>query len=546
MMNLSGGSGRRWQLMIIVIPLLLISFSINSCGQLLPTSRQLHRPFNNNLLAYIPKQALIAGILDTAVIKDKVWSRSNLHQSALKSINSWLTLLNLDFNQDIRPLLGQNIAFAITTKDIDRDRSNGRQNGYLLAIDTADVEQLRELLELFWQRQTVAGTQPFLTEVSGVPIIAGSIASEQRRLATAVVGASTLLVANDVKVLRQSLRVAQIPALQLNKQDCCTSLWLNLNIPEFIDWLGLASPNHIRFMPTPQWQQLHAAIEAYSQRLVINTQLNRLNRQPIGLSATTALKSLNTPSPKSMGDSPQRYLPTDLAWVAIGENLIPLWTGISDELAQYEQLPSPLQQWQQWYSTKLTQTLSEPLVQLLSSHYAIGQLSDGNWLMALENRYPTAISQLDSMAKQQGLTISQLSFAEQTATAWSRLKTKLDTRNRETTVETDLILLHTKVGNYNIFSTSLAGLTSALETSSHTLLDTQRFQRTVQPMNTPNQGYMYGTWYEIERLLASTRWFSLLKPILQPWLQSIDAIAITGYEQTVNQLTGTISILLKK
>jgi hypothetical protein len=260
--------------------------------------------------------------------------------------------------------------------------------------------------------------------------------------------------------------------------------------------------------------------------------------------AASNVKGLDTASNAALGET-QQYLPAGLAWAAMGHNLLPLWTGISGELEQYKQLPFPLQRWQQRLSTQLARTLSEPLARLLSGDYAIGQLADGNWLMATLGSHPSTINQLDSIAKKQGLTVSQLSLKGQTATAWSRLKTKLDTRNRETTVETELVALHTKSGNYDVFSTSLGGLTAALEAPSHTLSETQRFKRTIQPMNTTNQGYMYGTWDEIERLLASTRWFALIKPILQPWLQSIDAIAITSNKQTVNQLTGTVSILLK-
>ncbi len=540
MVNLSGKTWRRWQLGIVAIALLII-FGINSCSQVSSQARQSHQGQSNNVLEFVPKHALLAGVVDVTATKDNVWRHSNLAQVLSTSVNTWLTPLSLDLDQDIRPLLGKTLAFAITNQDLDRDRSNGRQGGYLLVTDTADGEQLREFLELFWQKQAVAGSQPVLTKISGVPTITGAVAEGQRQLATAIVGERTLMVANDIKVLQQSLQIAQVPTLQLSETNCCAPVWLNLRIPALIDWLGLASPTDMRLRSTPKWQQLHAQIEGHSQQLVINTQLKAIGHKSIA----TKEPSSQMETSSATRNNPQRYLPSTLAWAAMGQNLLPLWTEITDELEQYEQLPLPLQQWSKWSSTQLAKILSEPLTQLLKNNYAIGQLADGNWLMAVTSSNQQTIDQLDSIAKQQGLTVSQLSFKGQTATAWSRLKTKLDTRNRETTVETDLVALHTKSSDYDVFSTSIGGLAAALEAPNHTLSETKRFKLTVRPTNKDNQEYMYGTWDEIERLLASTRWFSLVKPIVRPWVQSIDAISITSNQQTADQLTGTVSILLK-
>ncbi len=539
MVNLSGESWRRWRLIFIAIALLLVSLSTSSCKQLPLVPERAPLPTGNPQLEFVPRQALLVGAIDITVTPDKTWLRSPLTKSLPQSIDSWLAPLELAFTQDIRPWLGKNIAFAITSKDLDHEQSNGRQSGYLLVADITDSEQLHEFLELFWQRQAVAGTEPVLTTVSGVPIIAGYVAKGARYLATAVVGDRTLLVANDIKVLQQSLRVAQAPALQLSPENCCTPIWVSLRIPEFVDWLGLATPVNVRLMSSAsKWHQLNATIAFYPRRLVINTQLIPLGNLPI---SKTRLLDI-----ESVADKPHRqYLPDSLAWAAIGYDFPSLWTDLWQELAHYEQLPLPLQQGQQWLSTQLAVSLSKPIAQLLASDYAVGQWEDGNWLMAVANINSTVTKHLDEIAIQQGLTVSPLSLMGQSVTAWSRLNTRLDTRNRETTVETELVALHTRTNDCDVFATSIDGLTAALKASSNPLLENQRFQYTIQLTDSSNHGYVYGTWDEIERLLASNRWFSLVKPILQPWSQSIDAIAITSYGQTANQSTGTISILLK-
>ncbi|MEL6129549.1 MAG: DUF3352 domain-containing protein [Cyanobacteria bacterium J06628_4] len=530
--------GRPWQ-RGFAIALLVISLGLNSCQQLSlqpPSSQSAH------ILEFIPRHSLFAAVVDTTIAPGKAWQRSNLSSALVQAIDSFFTPLAINPSEDIRPWLGNNIAFAITDKDLDLNR-RGLQTGYLLVADTADDENLREFLELFWQRQTVAGTQPVLTEGNGVPIIAGTVAQGTQPLATAVVDKHTLLVANDVKVLRQSLRVAQAPTLQLSQRDCCTPVWVNLHIPDFIDWLGLATPAKMRFMSSLQWQQLSATAVLHPQQMVINTQLTALgNNSPSRF-------EVPQPDTKTGQDpnlsSPQQYLPASVAWAAMGHDLRPLWTDLWDQLSRYQGLPFPLRQWQQWQSTQLAQALSGPLTQLLSNDYAIGQLTDGTWLMAVTTAEPTVTEQLDSIAVQQGLTVSQLTLEGQTVKAWSRLKTRVDTRNRETTVETELVGVHTKVNDCDVFTTSLGGLTTALAAPTNALTTTQKFERTVKSMDKPNQGYIYGTWPDLDRLLESNRWFSLVRPILQPWSESIDAIAITSYGQTVNQSTGTVSILLK-
>ncbi|MEM8611766.1 MAG: DUF3352 domain-containing protein [Cyanobacteria bacterium P01_H01_bin.105] len=543
MVNLLPVSWRRWQLMLVAIALLIISFSISSCSQFsLIEDGQSSNPQTDHVSEFVPKHALLAAVIDTTPKPDKAWSQSALSRVLSQTLDRLLTPLELDFSEDIRPWLGQTIAFAITNKDLDRDYRNGRQGGYLLAANTLDGDRLREFLELFWQRQAIAGANPVLTQDSGVPIIAGLVSKEKHQLATAIVGENTLLIANDIKVLQQSLRVAQTPTLQLSKPDLRKHIWFNISIPDFVDWLGVATPPaNLPIMSAPRWQQLSATTAFHPQRLTINTQLKLLD----SIHTPKTAELYKKPS-EVLEASPAQYLPASLAWGATGDDLRPLWTEIENELDSYQRVVPPLAQSHKWISTQLAQTLLAPLTQLFSGGYAVGQLNDGSWLIAVVNTDSTLTNQLDNIAVKQGLTVSQLTLQDRSVTAWSRLKTRVNnTRNRETTVETDLVALHTKVNNCDIFTTSIDGLTAALRPSNNALTDTQSFQRTMTSIDDSNQGYFYGTWDEIERLLASNRWFSLVKPIVQPWIQPIDAIAITSYKQTNNQSTGTISILLK-
>lgn len=545
MMKLLWGSLRSW--LVVVAIALLLSLNITGCSNFPTVSKQPRGPHDNHhILEFVPRSALLTAMVDITVNPGNAWQRSGMADVVSQTANVLLEPFDINLKDEVRPWLGRELAFAITEKDLDRKNYNGRQVGYLLIADVTDGERLREFLELFWQRQAVAGTLPRLTEVSGVPIIAGTVGDNGQSLAIAVVDGNTLLIANDIRVLYESLRVAQTPTLQaleqLSDSVCCTPGWIKLRIPEIVDWLGLAMPIELQFMSGSQWQQLIATTMFHPDGLLINTQFTTLGNQPV----SNALASDTDWQVKN--NEPQHYLPKSIAWAAVGHDLQPLWMGLWDELKHYQNLPSFLQRGQQWRTTPLSKLLSSPLTQLLMGDYAVGQLDNGTWLLAVATAQTSAIDQLDSIAERQGLTVSQLTLKGQSVTTWSRLNTQVsqEAGNRKTTVETDLVVLHTKAGSCDVFATSIEGLMAALESPNDTLLSTQRFQKALQVMNSPSQGYVYGTWDKVDRLLVGNRWFSLIKPVLQPWMQSIDVITIANYGQSANQSTGTLSIVLKR
>ena len=532
------GAGRCFCSLVLI----LLSLFSASCVQLPVVSKQATYTQSDTVLQFVTRQALIAAVLDVTSGSLKSWQQSSLGANLSEALAAPLDSLGIDFTEEIRPWLGNSIAFAITDKDLDRDSQNGFQAGYLLVAEISDSERLREFLELFWQRQSVAGAKLRFVQTNGVPLIGGATHQTAHQLSTAVVGDHTLLIANDFKVLRQSLRVAQSPQLHMSAPDCCASFWITLRIPSLMDWLGVAVPAKQRFLDARQWQSLTAAAVLRSQDITINTRL-----MPAGGSKAED-HSLTLDSGYQQNLKLRQYLPSSMAWASVGHNLSPLWSTLQAELNFYQKVPPFLQQFQQWQATSIGGKLVEPVSQLLADDYGVGQLSDGSWIMVTTPIEPRVANQLDTIATEEGLTVSQLTLNGHTVTAWSQLKTLTDqdSRHRETKVETDLMALRAKVDDCEVFATSLSGLTAALEAPGQSLSSTQRFRRAMQAIDGPNQEYIYGTWNEIERLLASKRWFSLVHPIVQPWKQSIDAIAITDYRRTDHQLTGTISVLLKK
>ncbi|MEO0868683.1 MAG: DUF3352 domain-containing protein [Cyanobacteria bacterium J06642_11] len=524
---------------LCAIALVLLSLWSTGCTQLFPVSQPSSLSGNSSILRFVPRLAVIATLFDLTDVS--IWRPLILGKGLSQTLGSLSTPLGIDFSEDVRPWLGDQAAIAITDQDLDKDNRNGYQTGYLLVAEVSDSERLRESLGLLWQRQSVAGTPLQFTQANGVSIITGPVTSASHQLSTAMVGEHTLLVANDLQVLRRSLQVAQVPHLQLSSPDEPVPLWVALRIPDVVHWLGLAVPDTQEFMGTHLWHLLTASAKFNSFGIAVNTQLQGLqvgqleNRPPV-------INSVDQTA------TFQQYLPVSMAWAAMGHDLSPLWANFQTELQHYQKLPTFLRQFHQWNRTDIAQELIGSISQLLANDYGIGQLEDGSWVMAVSSAKPRTLDQLDALATEEGLTVSQFTLNGHTVTAWSRLKTRMrqDTLNRETRVETEVLALRAKLDDCDVFATSLSGLTAVLEAPGQSLQSSQRFQRTVQVMDTPNQGYIYGTWNEMERLLASNRWFSLVQPIVQPWGQSIDAIAITSYGQTINQSTGTVSVLLKK
>ncbi|MEM6253332.1 MAG: DUF3352 domain-containing protein [Cyanobacteria bacterium P01_D01_bin.156] len=523
------------------IALVCIGLWVTSCSQRFTTPQQSFITQNNSQITdFIPRQALIATVLAPDDILPK--QTSFLGNRVLEQLDDLLISLDINLRDEVFPWLGSHIALAITDHSLNPSNHNAQRVGYLLVADISDSERLREVLELFWQHQSVAGSKLSFTRANGVPIISGPINQTFHQLSTAIVGDHTLIIGNSIQIVRQSLRVAQTPKLQLSGPDCCVPFWLTLRIPAVIDWLGVAAPDEPSLLENQYWQQLTAVAEPNSQGITLKTQLTNLGAQ-----VSTSITEFEA---GAQNVSLQKYLPNSMAWVAIGNDLTSWWMEkLQIELNHYQKLPSFLQQAQQWRTTELGKKLTNPLGELLANDYGIGQLDDGAWLMVTSPADPRVAHQLDTIATEEGLTVSQFTLDGHTVTAWSRLKTKLyqGNLNRETTVETDLLALRTNVdaGCY-VFATSLSSLTAALAAPEQPLLLTQRFQRVMQTIDPKHPAYIYGTWNEMERLLNRNRWFSLVQPIVKPWVQSIDAIAFTSDVHTKHQSTGTISVLLKR
>ncbi|HEY9663587.1 MAG TPA: DUF3352 domain-containing protein, partial [Allocoleopsis sp.] len=152
----------------------------------------------------------------------------------------------LDYNQDIRPWLGDELTFAVTTADLDRDEQNGQQPGYLLIATVKDAEQAQQSLQNFWQKRTRSGEALVLEQYAGVPL--GYTTKKSRGKpgkqgtpvdrpltltspAIATVSDQFVLFANHPKILRDAINNLQVPELSLSTSETYQAALEQLNSP---------------------------------------------------------------------------------------------------------------------------------------------------------------------------------------------------------------------------------------------------------------------------------------------------------------------------
>lgn len=519
--------------------------------------------------------------------------------------------LGLDYEQDIQPWLGSEVTLAVTTLDIDRDRSNGQQPGYLLAIATKSSQQSREFLQLFWQKRAIGGTDLLFEQYKGVKLIYGSVvnpvAAIQARvaqpatgrtakklvspedlppltLASAVVGDKFVLFANSPNVLRDAITNAQAPDLSLTSASYYDKALAALtrprigltfiNLPRLAELLALetgtplsaSTPDQApRTASPPDYQTLALAFGVDRQGVMAETAL-----VPASGKGKTVIANLNQPV------AALAYIPASSPIVAAGTDLNTRWGEFSELMQQYPGLAQlvnqPLalvnQQWQldlpkdlfQWVDGDyaLGVVPGQPVLEIvatgprkkvkqgktLPADRSVVTSSGDEWVFVVRRTGPKAIAgieQLDAIAQKQGLSTGKLNLGDQKVSAWTRLSLGAATQPLITALAAEVKGVHATIGNYEVFASSIAALDQALQSSQSPLKTTTVFKRTTEPLQRPNQGYVYVDWVKAAPNLE--RQFPLLKTIEfvgQPLFQHLRSLAISSYGSEAGVKRGAI------
>jgi hypothetical protein len=469
---------------------------------------------------------------------------------------------DLDYNRDVQPWLGTEITAAITALDIDRDSANGEERGYLLALMTKNPERSREFLQLFWQKRALAGTDLEFERYKGTQIIYGKVEGESnkppktnlkkadlksqpaspRSLATAVVGDRYVLFANSPKVLKDSINNVQAAELNLASSPDYQRAIATLKE----DKIGLIVLN------LPQLTTLTGENAPQDGNLAISLSLSRQ-----GLIAETAIigRSTSEPAQASLSKPVQalQYIPANSPLVAAGIHLDRLWTSLSDtpqgsgasKLGGADRLAQLFNQPLKDLEKQWKIDLKDDVFSWVTGEYALGLVprlaSDKtqpkdeplDWVFVADTSNASAqaaIDRLDAKAKEQGISTGSLKLGDQTVEVWTRLATADASKPDGTAIEAQVTGVHTSVGKYEIFATSVEAMEAVLNAQKNTLANSRTFERAIAPIRTPNNGYFYIDWDKAQPVLKTQFPFIQFVELAgQPLFEHLRSLTVSSY-----------------
>ena len=540
---------------------------------------------------FVPKQApVMASLLvnpdrlaSLRQLLAKPGERRQAREELERLQQSLLASTELNYQQDIRPWLGDEVTWAVTTPDIDRDPENGRQPGYLLAIATKKPERSREFLQLFWQKRTASGTDLAFEQYKGVKLIYSnpkpqvsarkkqsgkrSVKSEAPQtsstlapsLASAVVGDRFVLFANHPKVLRDAINNVQAEELNLNHSRQYQQALENFNQRS----VGLAFVNLPQLLGRDADDGLSGDDPTASSPYESLTIGLGLNRQ--GLIAQTALTDVEQVLPATTAALTKpvgalQYIPANSSLVASGTDLQQFWSKLSTEASSYTAIANLLNQPISKAQNQWQIDLPQEIFSWVQGEYALALLPQADrdrpdWVFVVE-RTPAAISaiqRLDELAQQRGLSVGPLALETRQVSAWTQLNTA-DADPSKSVAAKDQIPaslmaqvqgVHATVGNYELLTTSVEAMNQALQAAKNGLLTRDSFQKAIATLPKDNNGYFYLDWPSgkslVEEQLPLLR---LLELTGQPFFSNLRSLTVTSLGSETGVRRGEVLLQL--
>lgn len=458
---------------------------------------------------------------------------------------TFLAKSGIDYQEDIKPWLGNEITLAIATLDIDRDPENGQQPGYLLALATKQPEKSREFVELLFSKRALAGANLNVEEYKGVKLISDNqqaIAQSQiqNNLAGAVVGQNFVLFANDPKVLREAINNVQAPDLNLTSSSEYQKATKEL--PK-----GSIAVAFLNLPIVAKWQGLELAEQTF------NSEIISLLLKPKGLLAETAFvgssENVSPSAPLTKPVGALQYVPASAGLVISGSNLSNLAN--SDVAKLWKQATATIYGSQEDVVSGFLKPLGDvqkrwginlpkDIFSWVQGEYAMALLpqeqTTPHWIFVAEKSegVKQGVARLDAIASSNGLTISPLSIDNQKISAWTELTTaskKNNDQNRASfTIETKVRGAHTTIGNYEIFTSDLETMDEIFTAKGNSLINNPKFQDSIAPIPIPNQGYVYLDWKKSQDLLErEIPILKLVEVLGKPFFNNLRSLTVSTY-----------------
>lgn len=460
-----------------------------------------------------------------------------------------LANFGLDYDQDLKDWLGEEITLAVTSDDFDRNPDNGFKPGYLLVATAKDAEQARSFLQASYSKRALSGTTDLVFEqYKGNNIIyqRPKLPLTETNIAASAVVGEYVLFANHPKVLKDAINNVQATNLSLennpNYQQALNSLVdprisvIYVNLPAFSAWVSKQP-----FTDTPQVDKLLTAT---------------ISLKPEGLIAQTAVLGMNELSLENQllpqGVGALTYLPPESVVAIAGSNLNELWTSLTNEDSPdnnntFSPILKPILENLVTAFPELD--LPQDIFSWVQGEYALGLLPlpgkrTNDWIFIAEKvdnvDSQAAIKRLDDLALAQGNSVSNISIFEYNTVIWSRLSQANQSLNNSFRLDTQVKGVHTTIGNYEILSSSLEALSQALSAVENPLIKSEDWLQIVNSLPSPNEGYVYLDWQTGRKTLRKQ--FPLLRVVelsAKPLFEHLDSLTLTslGSEDGVKRAT---------
>jgi hypothetical protein len=402
----------------------------------------------------------------------------------------------LDYERDLKAWLGNEVSFAVTTPDVDRDAATGLQPGYLLALKVAKPQLAQDAIQAFWQRR--AGKNLVTEQFAGVPLVYAKQTQNdnqvQPNLSSALVGSQYVLIANYPKVLRDALNNVQVAALNLE-----SSFTYQQALEQFTGQkLGFVLVNFAQ-TPASQSQISELQTELLTSATADPTPARRydglvaaLRSDPHGLLANLVLLS-NQPDLRPASATKDvrtiaKFVPAGSRLAVVDADLPQTWTTWNQVFSRLEATYQPWQALQQRWGIQLP----DALLDWVNADYAIAEVpgrTQSDWVFVARRSAETAegVARLDQLAEAQGANLGSVMLDDQQIYAWTKLKTA-NIQSGTASLEAVVQGVHTTIGDYELFATSLEAMEQAL--AAHTGTAETDLQAAVAQLQTPNQGYL--------------------------------------------------------
>ncbi len=496
--------------------------------------------------------------------------RSRSHAEFEQIKKSLLANTNLDYSRDIQPWVGDEITFAITTPDIDRDRNNGQQTGFLLALSSQNADRSQQFLDSYWKKQSANTKAVQFEQYKGVKLTykklpptinqkSQSISPLNRlnlpnsnlssNFATALIGDSLdlknnhnfVLFANDPKVLRDAIDNLEVANLNLN------------NSPEYQKALQQLTQGRIALgflnIPQPETEK--------NPQLSLNSLGVAVGVNRRGLVAQTALVTSpeNTTIPKlSEPVQALKYIPSASPFVVASTDLSNFWTQLSSTVGTNPEVSKLADRTLADIQTAWGINLPQDIFNWVKGEYALAVLpgtSNSDWIFAAETSADSqkAIARLDEIARSKEYSIGSFTLRNQKITAWTQLTTNPNYGNEnkgKSAIKTEAKGVRATVGKYEIFTTSVEAMDEALKAAeTGSLIANQDFQTSIEPLPTSNDGYFYLDWPSSrgiwEKQIPLLR---LIELSARPLFDHLRSLTITSTGETAGIRKATIFMRL--